>query len=149
MPPTCTSYHMPNLTTGLPPIDLFTKTRCWPQHKLHDLHVWGRPVYVLLDKTLADGKTLPRRWKPCSVRCCVNIRDSLLSIEAAQSHLSSTSNQVTSRHSFTLCLMVGSPPLPPQSISYWIIIRHYRLNSLATPSTINSHLTKMTTPATS
>ena len=58
--------HMPSLTTGLSPIDLFTKTR-WPQHKLHDLHVWGCPVYVL-DKTLADGKKLPR-WKPRSIRC--------------------------------------------------------------------------------
>lgn len=58
--------HMPNLATGLSPVDLFTKTR-WPQHKFHDLHVWGCPVYVL-DKSISDGKKLPR-WKPRSVRC--------------------------------------------------------------------------------
>lgn len=58
--------HMPNISTGLSPIDLFTKTR-WQQHKFHDLHVWGCPVYVL-DKSISDGKKLPR-WKPRSVRC--------------------------------------------------------------------------------
>ena len=58
--------HMPNQTTGLAPVDVFTKSR-WQQHKFHDLHVWGCPVYVL-DKTIADGRKLPR-WKPRSVRC--------------------------------------------------------------------------------
>ena len=57
--------HMPNMETGLAPVDIFTKSR-WQQHKFHDLHVWGCPVYVL-DKSLADGKKLPR-WQPRSIR---------------------------------------------------------------------------------
>ena len=57
--------HMPNLTTGLSPHDLFTRTR-WPQSKLHDFHVWGCPIYVL-NKKIADGHKLPR-WKPRSDR---------------------------------------------------------------------------------
>jgi Reverse transcriptase (RNA-dependent DNA polymerase) len=57
--------HMPNMDTGLSPIDLFTKSR-WQQHKFHDLHVWGCPVYVL-EKAIADGKKLPR-WSPRSIR---------------------------------------------------------------------------------
>jgi hypothetical protein len=58
--------HMPNQVSGLSPVDVFTKSR-WQQHKFHDLHVWGCPVYVL-DKSIADGKKLPR-WKPRSTRC--------------------------------------------------------------------------------
>jgi GAG-pre-integrase domain len=58
--------HMPSLETGLSPVDLFTKSR-WQQHKFHDLHVWGCPSYVL-EKSMADGKKLPR-WKPRSIRC--------------------------------------------------------------------------------
>jgi hypothetical protein len=51
--------HMPAaLDTGISPADMFTKTR-WEQRKFHDVHVWGCPVYVL-DKTLSDGKKLPR-----------------------------------------------------------------------------------------
>ena len=57
--------HMPNLSTGLSPSDIFTKVR-WPHRRFHDLHVWGCPVYVL-DKKLADGFKLPR-WKPRSER---------------------------------------------------------------------------------
>ena len=57
--------HMPSLETGISPADMFTKTR-WEQRKFHDVHVWGCPVYVL-DKTLSDGKKLPR-WKPRSRR---------------------------------------------------------------------------------
>ena len=53
--------HVPSIDTGLSPTDIFTKTR-WPQKKFHDMHVWGCPVYVL-DKTLQDGKKLPK-WKP-------------------------------------------------------------------------------------
>ncbi|KAI2491272.1 hypothetical protein MHU86_23291 [Fragilaria crotonensis] len=49
--------HMPNQVSGLSPVDVFTKSR-WQQHKFHDLHVWGCPVYVL-DKSIADGKKLP------------------------------------------------------------------------------------------
>ena len=55
--------HVPSPSTGLCPHDLFFKTR-WSQTKFHDLHVWGCPVYVL-DKTLSDGKKLPR-WTPRS-----------------------------------------------------------------------------------
>jgi hypothetical protein len=57
--------HMPCLETGIPPVNLFTKTR-WEQKKFHDCHVWGCPVYVL-DKTLGDGKKIPK-WKPRSKR---------------------------------------------------------------------------------
>ena len=53
--------HVPSPTTGLCPHNLFFKTR-WSQAKFHDLHVCGCPVYVL-DKTLSDGKKLPR-WMP-------------------------------------------------------------------------------------
>ena len=58
--------HVPNLQTGLSAADIFTKSR-WPQHRFHDLHVWGCPTYVL-DKTIADGMKIPR-WKPRSTRC--------------------------------------------------------------------------------
>ena len=58
--------HVPDLVSGLSPIDLYSKTR-WEQRKYHDLHVWGCPVYVL-EKAIADGKSIPR-WKPRSVRC--------------------------------------------------------------------------------
>ena len=58
--------HMPNLSTGLSPHDLFTKTR-FPQSKFHDLHVFGCPVYVL-KKQLQDGKKIPR-WEHRSNRC--------------------------------------------------------------------------------
>ena len=57
--------HVSNLTSGLCPSDVFTKSR-WEQRKYHDLHVWGCPVYVL-EKAIADGKKLPR-WKPRSTR---------------------------------------------------------------------------------
>jgi hypothetical protein len=58
--------HVPDLSTGLCPSDVFTKSR-WEQRKYHDLHVWGCPVYAL-EKTIVDGKKLPR-WKPRSIRC--------------------------------------------------------------------------------
>ena len=57
--------HMPSPTTGLSPHDLLSKTR-WPQSELANAQVWGCPVYVL-DKTMQDGKKLPR-WKPRSTR---------------------------------------------------------------------------------
>jgi hypothetical protein len=56
---------MPNPQTGLSPHDIFTKTR-WRQSGFLNFHVWGCPVYVL-DKTISDGKKLPR-WKPRSSR---------------------------------------------------------------------------------
>ena len=58
--------HVPDPSTGLCPADLFTKTK-FEQSKLHDIHVFGCPVYVL-DKAIADGKKIPR-WKPRSRRC--------------------------------------------------------------------------------
>ena len=61
--------HIPNVTTGLSPIDLWSKSR-FPLRKLHNLHVWGSPVYVL-QKRLADGKSIGR-WVPRSHRC-VNV----------------------------------------------------------------------------
>jgi len=53
--------HVADDLTGLSPSDVVTRTQ-WPQRKLHDLHVWGCPVYVL-EKAMADGQRLPR-WKP-------------------------------------------------------------------------------------
>jgi hypothetical protein len=58
--------HVPSPDTGLSPSDIFTKTR-FPLEKLHDLHVFGCPAYVL-DKKIADGRKLPR-WTPRSDRC--------------------------------------------------------------------------------
>ena len=57
--------HMPNPMSGLSPHDLLARTR-WPQSELANVQVWGCPVYVL-DKTMQDGKKLPR-WKPRSTR---------------------------------------------------------------------------------
>ena len=56
--------HLPSKETGVSPHDTFTKTQ-WELSKLHDLHVWGCPGY-LLDKTIQDGKKLPR-WKARAV----------------------------------------------------------------------------------
>ena len=58
--------HLPDPATGFSPCDLFSRTR-YPLKNLHNMHVWGCPVYVL-EKSLADGKKIPR-WKPRSVRC--------------------------------------------------------------------------------
>ena len=55
--------RVPNKETGLSPLAVFSGTR-QPQRRLHDLHVWGSPAY-LLDKQIADGKKLPR-WQPKS-----------------------------------------------------------------------------------
>jgi hypothetical protein len=44
---------------------MFTQQR-WKQSQLHDLHVWGCPVYVL-DKRIADGMKIPK-WAPRSNR---------------------------------------------------------------------------------
>jgi hypothetical protein len=57
--------HMPNVTTGLSPSDIFTKTR-WEHRRFQDFHVWGAPVYVL-EAALAGGVKLPR-WQPRSTR---------------------------------------------------------------------------------
>ena len=58
--------HMPSPESGLCPADIFSRSR-WPQSKLHDIHVFGCPVYVL-EKSIADGKKIPR-WKAKSHRC--------------------------------------------------------------------------------
>ncbi|CAJ1949055.1 unnamed protein product [Cylindrotheca closterium] len=57
--------HLPDQTTGLSPMDKFSRQR-WPHSKYHDIHVFGCPTYVL-DKKLADGKTIPK-FKPRSER---------------------------------------------------------------------------------
>ncbi|MCE2996032.1 MAG: hypothetical protein LW863_10560, partial [Flammeovirgaceae bacterium] len=57
--------RMPDPHTGLSPQDVFTKIR-GKHSDFHHCHVWGCPVYVL-DKTISDGKKLPR-WKPRSSR---------------------------------------------------------------------------------
>ena len=57
--------RMPSVETGICPLDKFTRQR-FQQNKLHDLHVWGCPVYVL-DKRTADGKKIPK-WAPRSDR---------------------------------------------------------------------------------
>ena len=57
--------HLPNPRIGLSPTDIFTKQR-WPHAKFHDLHVFGAPTYVL-DKTIADGKSLPK-FQPRATR---------------------------------------------------------------------------------
>lgn len=57
--------RVPNRDTGLSALDVFTSTK-QPLRRLHDFHVFGSPAYRL-DKTIADGKKLPR-WKPKSER---------------------------------------------------------------------------------
>jgi len=57
--------RMPNLQSGRTPNDLWSKTRS-PMSELHNLHVFGCPVYVL-NKTIADGKKIPC-WEPRSNR---------------------------------------------------------------------------------
>lgn len=57
--------RMPDPSTGLSPLDVFSKTR-WPQRRFQEMHVWGAPAY-LLDKKIADGMKLPK-WSPRSER---------------------------------------------------------------------------------
>jgi len=57
--------HVPDPSTGISPADLFTKVR-FPLTKLHEIHVWGSPAYVL-NKRIADGQKIPR-WQPRSSR---------------------------------------------------------------------------------
>ena len=58
--------HVPDTSTGMAPIDLFSGQR-WPQRRLHDLHVWGAPGY-LLAKRLGDAGKIPR-FQSRSTRC--------------------------------------------------------------------------------
>ena len=92
---------------GLCPHDLFFKTR-WSQAKFHDLHVWGCPVYVL-DKTLSDGKKLPR-WTPRSHR---EVFMALAPSIPAPSPWCSTREQVPSHPSTMWCSTTNSPPSVP------------------------------------
>ena len=57
--------RIPNESSGVSPLDLWTKTRQPLSHLLR-LHVFGCPVYVL-DKRIADGKKIGR-WVPRSYR---------------------------------------------------------------------------------
>ena len=57
--------HLPPRKTGLSPHDLWSKTR-YPVMKLHDIHVFGCPIYVL-EKKIADGRSIPR-WEKRSNR---------------------------------------------------------------------------------
>lgn len=53
--------RIPDPHTGLSPIDILSGVK-WQVERLHDIHVFGSPTYVL-DPTLQDGKKLPR-WSP-------------------------------------------------------------------------------------
>ena len=49
--------HVPCKDTSLSSYEMFTKI-CWPSKHLHDLHVWGCPLYVLQSK-LGNGQKIP------------------------------------------------------------------------------------------
>ena len=55
--------RMPLVATGLCPFDSFTRQQ-FKQNQIHDMHVWGCPVYVL-DKRIANGIKIPK-WEPRS-----------------------------------------------------------------------------------
>ncbi|MEL7340175.1 MAG: hypothetical protein AAGM67_06790, partial [Bacteroidota bacterium] len=57
--------HLPDPSNGLSPIDIWSKSR-WPLRKLHDVHVFGCPIYVLA-KRISDGKKVGK-WEPRSSR---------------------------------------------------------------------------------
>ena len=86
--------HVPHLTSGLCPSDVFTKST-WEQRKYYDLHVWGCPVYVS-EKAIADGKKLPR-WKPRST-CCVNMGLSKKLASTVPLVLNPQTGDITPRH---------------------------------------------------
>ncbi len=81
--------HVPDLSTGLCPSDVFTKSR-WEQRKYHDLHVLGCPVYAL-EKTISSAFVqanltdpvwihMPRGFKsdqPSDQRTCLRLVKSL------------------------------------------------------------------------
>ena len=56
--------HLPNKTTGLSPVEIFSGIRVDNSTFLTRLRVWGCPSYVL-NPTFQDGKKLPK-WKPKS-----------------------------------------------------------------------------------
>ena len=53
--------HLPNRTTGVAPIEIFSGVSFSTFEHLTRSHVWGCPVYVL-DPKLQDGKKLPK-WQ--------------------------------------------------------------------------------------
>ena len=53
--------HLPNRTTGIAPIEIFSGVSLSTFEHLTRSHVWGCPVYVL-DPKLQDGKKLPK-WQ--------------------------------------------------------------------------------------
>jgi len=58
--------NMPNRTSLLAPLELFSQSSFPSYSHLHQAHVWGCSVYVL-DPKLQDGKKLPK-WTPRSRR---------------------------------------------------------------------------------
>ena len=50
--------HIPNEASGFSPYDKFSRIK-WDLNHLHDLHVWGCPVYVL-ERALGDGSKTSR-----------------------------------------------------------------------------------------
>ena len=89
--------HIPNISTGLSPIDIWTRSR-FPLRKLHDLHVWGSPAYVL-QKRLADGKSIGR-WEPRSQRC-VNVGFSALHSKEVPFVLNPSTGSITPQWNIT------------------------------------------------
>ena len=110
--------HVPDPKTGLSPHDVFAKTR-WPQNKLHDLHVFGCPAYVL-DKHIQDGKSIPR-WKPRSTR--------RVYVGVSAAHASTVG----------LCLNLESGAISPQ---YHVVYD----DEFATVSSTNETLDELTSP---
>jgi len=116
--------HVADDSTGLSPSNVFTRTR-WPQRKLHDLHVWGCPVYVL-EKAMADGQKLPR-WKPRAHRA-VNM--GLSPQHASTVPLVLNPEQGQLRHSFTWSLTIGSPLLRRRTARFRTLTRQSGAASL-------------------
>ena len=110
--------RIPDPSTGLSPHDIFTRTR-WPLKKLHDIHVFGCPAYVL-DKTIQDGKKIPR-WKPRS--------DRRIYVGVSQSHASTVG----------LCLNLTTGAITPQ---YHVVYD----DEFATVSSTPEDLSMLTTP---
>ena len=59
--------HVSNVKPGISPNNLWSKMK-FPLNWLHNnVHVFGCPIHILLEKKLADGKSMPR-WEACSQR---------------------------------------------------------------------------------
>jgi hypothetical protein len=88
--------HIPNASTGIAPIDMiFTKSRR-EEKRFHDLHVWGLPGYVLVEKATADGRKLPR-WKPRFI-WTINIRFSSKRASTVPLVLNPTTGYITPQY---------------------------------------------------